>query len=72
MNLDGDLTSSESVTQALAWTLFDCVNRVVVDCLAEMDREWVEQVSSPNRRRTSVHREHNITPPISVGKLFCR
>ncbi|XP_042028362.1 uncharacterized protein LOC121775349 [Salvia splendens] len=50
MNATDDLTVSRGVTQALTRAIFDCLNRIAVDCLAEMERErkQAEQVPRPS------------------------
>ncbi|XP_042059291.1 uncharacterized protein LOC121803734 [Salvia splendens] len=56
MNPDDDWSTSESLNRAL----FECVNDVAAECLAEMERErqqQAEQVSRPIGRRRYVLRE---------------
>ena len=64
MNHGDDLIMSKGVTQALTRAIFDCLNRIAVDCLAEMEREreQAEQVPRPRliHRRTFVRHEHDV------------
>ena len=61
------------MTQAL----FDCVNDVVAECLAQMERERAAakqaaavQVPRPIRRRTHVPREHDVSHRRLVADYF--
>ena len=63
MNSSDDLTTTKGVNQALTQAIFDYVNRVVANCLTEMEREreQAEQVPRPILRWSFVHSLHDET-----------